>query len=93
MAANIPNPANGRFTWRMPTAPDAPLPPLILVRVEAVDQAGNIGVATTPNPVNTDLSIPKAHVIGVTGAKPAAEFDPMRCQPTRPLLQPPSFRL
>ena len=75
MAANIPN-ADGHFTWRMPASPDAPLPPQILVRVEAIDQAGNIGSATTPNPISTDLSIPKARVIGVTGAK-AADLDPM----------------
>ncbi len=78
MAANIPNPPDGRFTWRMPTAPDAPLPPQILVKVDAVDQAGNVGSMTTPNPINTDLSIPKARVTGVTGAKAAADFDPMR---------------
>jgi hypothetical protein len=77
MAANIANPADGRFTWRMPMSPDAPLPPQILVRVEAIDQAGNVGSATTPNPISTDLSIPKARVIGVTGAK-AADLDPMR---------------
>jgi hypothetical protein len=79
MAADIPNPPDGRFTWRMP-GPNAPLPPQILVKVEAVDQAGNIGSATTPNPINTDLSIPKARVTGVTGAKAAAgaDFDPMR---------------
>jgi hypothetical protein len=76
MAASIPNPPDGRFTWRMPTSPDEPLPPQILVRVEAIDQAGNIGSATTANPINTDLSIPKARVIGVTGAK-AADLDPL----------------
>jgi hypothetical protein len=76
MAANIPNPPDGRFTWRMPMAPDAPLPPQILVRVDAVDQAGNIGSAATPSPISTDLSIPKARVTGVTGAK-AADLDPM----------------
>ncbi len=77
MAANIPNEPNGRFTWRMPAAPDVPLPPQILVRVEAVDQAGNVGSAATPNPISTDLSIPKAHVLGVTGAKAADPVDPM----------------
>ena len=53
-ASPIPN--DGRYTWRIPEG----LPPQILVRVEAVDQAGNVGSADTANPVSTDLSIPKA---------------------------------
>jgi hypothetical protein len=61
-AAPIPN--DGRYVWRMPDN----LPPQILVRVEAVDQAGNRGSADTLNPVSTDLSIPKARVKGVKGA-------------------------
>jgi len=59
-----PIPNDGRFTWRIPEG----LPPQILVRVEAVDQAGNVGAADTANPVSTDLSIPKAHNIRVHGA-------------------------
>jgi hypothetical protein len=78
MAANIPNQPDGHFTWTMPTSPNAPLPPQIVVRVEAVDQAGNVGSAATPNPISTDLSIPKARVTGVTGAKAADMADPMR---------------
>lgn len=64
--APIPN--EGRFTWRIPEG----LPPQILVRVEAVDRAGNVGSADTQNPVSTDLSIPKARVKGVHGASAAA---------------------
>jgi hypothetical protein len=59
-----PVPNDGRYVWRMPDN----LPPLIMVRVEAVDQAGNVGSAETANPVSTDLSIPKARVKGVHGA-------------------------
>ena len=55
MAANVPN-EGGRYVWRMPDN----LPPQILVRVEAIDQAGNVGQDETAKPVSTDLSIPKA---------------------------------
>jgi hypothetical protein len=78
MAANLPNQPDGHFTWTMPMAPNAPLPPQIVVRVDAIDQAGNVGSAATPNPISTDLSIPKARVTGVTGAKAADPVDPMR---------------
>ena len=54
MAANIPNPANGRFTWRMPTAPDAPLPPLILVRA----WRRSIRLATSASPRRRTPSTP-----------------------------------
>ena len=63
----VPN--DGRYVWHIPDANgQQSLPPQILVRVEAVDQAGNLGYADTPNPVSTDLSIPKVRVNGVRGA-------------------------
>jgi hypothetical protein len=65
MAANVAN--DGRFVYRMP--PEG-LPPQILVRVEAIDQAGNVGQDETAKPVSTDLSIPKARVIDVHPARP-----------------------
>ena len=64
-AGNVPN--DGRYVWRMPDG----LPPQILVRVEAIDQAGNIGQDETAKPVSTDLSIPKARVIEVHPARSA----------------------
>ncbi len=64
MTTTGPIPNDGRFTWRIPEG----LPPQILVRVEAIDQAGNIGSADTANPISTDLSIPKAHINRVHGA-------------------------
>ncbi len=63
MGANVAN--DGRYVWRMPDG----LPPQILVRVEAIDQAGNVGQDDTAKPVSTDLSIPKAHVIDVHPAR------------------------
>lgn len=56
----------GRFVWRMPGG----LPYEFFVRVEAIDEAGNIGEATTPQTVKVDLSLPKARVIGIEPAKP-----------------------
>ena len=63
MGANVAN--DGRYVWRMPDG----LPPQILVRVEAIDQAGNVGQDDTAKPVSTDLSIPKARVIDVHPAR------------------------
>lgn len=63
IAANIPN--DGRFAWRMPDG----LPYQFPIRVEAIDQAGNVGGDTTAKPVIVDLSVPKARVLGVEGVK------------------------
>ncbi len=49
---------NGRYIWRMPDA----LPYQFYLRVEAIDLAGNIGEAITPDRVKVDLSQPKAHI-------------------------------
>ncbi|HVS40322.1 MAG TPA: hypothetical protein VMS17_32495 [Gemmataceae bacterium] len=65
MVANTAN--SGQYVWRMPEG----LPPQILVRVEAIDQAGNIGQDQTVKPISTDLSIPKARVIDVHPAQSA----------------------
>jgi hypothetical protein len=51
----------GRHVWRMP--PDVPL--RFLVRVDAVDQAGNVGSDTFKEPVVVDLVQPKGVIIGV----------------------------
>lgn len=56
----------GRFIWRM--AADVPYE--FFIRVEAADEAGNIGQADTQRSIKVDLSLPKARVIGVEPAKP-----------------------
>jgi hypothetical protein len=56
---------SGRFVWRMPG--DVPFE--FFLRVEATDEAGNIGQADTPRSVKVDLSTPKARVIGVEPVK------------------------
>jgi hypothetical protein len=64
-ASNIAN--SGRFVWRMPEG----LPYQFPIRVDAIDQAGNVGTDKTKKDVIVDLSIPKARVIGVEGVKAA----------------------
>jgi hypothetical protein len=65
IAANIAN--DGRYVWRMPEG----LPYQFPIRVEAIDQAGNVGSDKTQKDVIVDLSIPKARVIGIEGVKAA----------------------
>ena len=55
---------NGRHTWKMP----AEVPYQFFVRVEAIDKAGNIGEAITPDAVKVDLSNPKVNIINVQPA-------------------------
>jgi hypothetical protein len=62
MAGSLPN--DGRYVWSMP----AEIPPLIYVRVTAVDLAENVGDATWERPINTDLKVPKARAINVKAA-------------------------
>ena len=63
-ATNLEN--TGRFVWRMPE--DVPF--LFFIRVEATDEAGNVGKATWKEAVKADLSVPKARVIGADPVKP-----------------------
>jgi hypothetical protein len=64
IAAGIEN--NGRYIWQMPT--DVPF--RFLVRVEAVDKAGNSASVDTPGPVIVDLAQPKGIILNV---EPAAK--------------------
>jgi len=56
---------DGGYVWTMPES----LPYKFFVRVEAVDQAGNVGGDQTTEMVAVDLSVPKARV---TEVKPVA---------------------
>jgi hypothetical protein len=51
----------GRYVWRMPTE----TPYRFLVRVHAVDSAGNVGSDQTLNPVLVDLATPESVILGV----------------------------
>jgi hypothetical protein len=63
-ATNYEN--TGNFVWRM----QGGLPYEFYMRVEALDEAGNIGEAKTLKTVKVDLSLPRARVIGIEPAKP-----------------------
>ena len=63
-ASNLPN--TGSFVWRMQDG----LPYQFHMRVEAIDEAGNIGTADTRETVKVDLATPKARVIGIDPVKP-----------------------
>ena len=63
-ATNYEN--TGSFVWRM----QGGLPYEFYMRIEALDEAGNIGEAKTPQTVKVDLSLPRARVIGIEPAKP-----------------------
>lgn len=52
----------GRHVWRMPPTG---VPFKLLVKVEAVDKAGNIGAAVTTEHVKVDLARPKVSILDV----------------------------
>lgn len=55
----------GRHVWRMPPSG---VPFKLMVRVEAVDKAGNIGMAQSPEHVKVDLAKPKVSILDVGSA-------------------------
>ncbi len=62
LAPGIAN--DGKYTWKIPEN----VPYQMYIRVEASDQAGNVGKAQTAQPVKVDLNRPKVTIIE---AKPA----------------------
>jgi hypothetical protein len=48
----------GRYVWHTPAA----MPARFLVRIEAVDRAGNVGVAQTPTPLAGDVTLPATSI-------------------------------
>lgn len=71
MASGLRN--DGKYVWSIPT--DLPHHSCF-IRVEAVDEAGNIGVDQTKASVAIDLSIPKVRIKGVKGIPPSASMVP-----------------
>jgi hypothetical protein len=63
IATHIEN--TGRYVWRMPAA----VPSRLLVRVEAQDRAGNVGVAQTPAPLPADVTLPTTSIRDVEAAR------------------------
>jgi hypothetical protein len=60
-----------QYVWQMPDG----LPFQFHVRVEAIDEAGNVGSDTTNRPVKVDLAIPKVRVISVEPVAPQGTGD------------------
>lgn len=58
-AANLEN--TGEFHWRL----QRHLPERLFLRIEAVDQAGNVGVAVSPQPVHIEAPQPVGRLRGV----------------------------
>jgi hypothetical protein len=63
IARDIEN--TGRYVWKLPTD----VPPRMLIRVEAIDRAGNVGSDETKEEVIVDLKVPRVINIGVEGSK------------------------
>jgi len=57
---------NGRYVWMLPSEN---VPYQFHVKVEAVDRAGNIGEAITPELVKVDLSTPKVRILDIEPSK------------------------
>jgi hypothetical protein len=57
-------PNTGRYLWTMPER----VPYQFYVKVEALDQAGNVGEAVTEQMVKVDLSLPKVRILNVEPA-------------------------
>lgn len=62
IASHLAN--TGRYVWKLP----ADIPNRFFVRVEAIDRAGNIGVAQTPSAVLGDPSQPSVEIVNVSAA-------------------------
>ena len=53
--------ASGSFAWRL----DNRVPERVFLRIEARDQAGNVGVYETPDPITLDRRRPQGRIRGV----------------------------
>jgi hypothetical protein len=63
IVANVEN--TGSYVWKMPTS----VPQRLVVRMEATDLAGNVGITQTRQPVLVDLAKPSVSILSI---KPAA---------------------
>jgi hypothetical protein len=63
IVTNLEN--RGRYVWKMPPTG---VPFKLLVRVEALDKAGNVGTAQTTEHVKVDLARPKVSILDVGSA-------------------------
>jgi len=56
----------GRYVWTLP----ANMPARAYLRLQAVDRAGNVATAQTPEPVSFDFSEPRGVILGIERADP-----------------------
>ena len=56
IAAGLEN--TGRYVWRF----DSRVPERVFLRLEVRDEAGNVGVFETPEPISLDPDRPKGHI-------------------------------
>lgn len=61
----VDQPNTGRLPWKMP----AELPYQIFLRLQVRDQAGNVSLAETNNPVLVDLTEPEVKIKGLVGGQ------------------------
>jgi hypothetical protein len=83
IAAGLTNntgPQTGRHLWQMP----AKLPYRVYLRLEARDQAGNVGWAETPEPVLVDLVEPEIRIKGISVAGQKSHNPPPPGNPGSP---------
>lgn len=78
---------DGVYVWAIPPGLEHHQ---VLLKVEAADQAGNIGSDQTKAPVITDLSIPKVRIKNVEGAgqssaMPGSSYAPGIMNPSNPI--------
>ena len=59
IAAKVEN--TGRYVWQVPKTAF----PRFLIRVEAMDLAGNVGAAQTPEPISLDLAQPVVSILAI----------------------------
>ena len=83
VASNLPN--DGVYIWSVPDN----VPAQFHIKVEALDLAGNLGIALTLKPVNVDPIKPRASIIDVQAVKqPTAAPAPPMSEPP-PMPEPP----
>ena len=59
IVGNLPN--TGQYTWRV----DRHVPQQVILRIEVRDRAGNVGVHTLQEPINTRGLVPQARIRGI----------------------------
>jgi hypothetical protein len=64
----------GRYLWRLP----AGLPPRVWLRVEAADLAGNVGMASSPEPIQMEPSPGTPSVVTINSLQKAPAPPPAR---------------